>query len=276
MSGNTVYLITGANRGLGLAMTTLLLARPHTTVIATSRKPADSLTALSTARSSSSSTIHPTSRLIPLLLDEADDAISSATLPARLAAATTAAAAGGSSSSGPPLRLDVVIANAGSSAAFRDVLGTDPGADMVRDFEVNAVGPAKLFRAVWPLLERASAAGTAEGQGEGEGHNKQAGKEEGKEVGGVGKFVLVSSSLGSIGLLDQESLPGVAYGMSKAAANWWAKKTELGQALADAVGFKEPPMTLEQSAKGMIQQIDNLTPEKSGQFLQYNGDQLPW
>ncbi|AEO66419.1 uncharacterized protein THITE_2144003 [Thermothielavioides terrestris NRRL 8126] len=254
MSGNTVYLITGANRGKRR------------------RKPADSLTALSTARSSSSSTIHPTSRLIPLLLDEADDAISSATLPARLAAATTAAAAGGSSSSGPPLRLDVVIANAGSSAAFRDVLGTDPGADMVRDFEVNAVGPAKLFRAVWPLLERASA------------------------VGGVGKFVLVSSSLGSIGLLDQESLPGVAYGMSKAAANWWAKKvsvefrgrlvvgvlhpgwvqTELGQALADAVGFKEPPMTLEQSAKGMIQQIDNLTPEKSGQFLQYNGDQLPW
>jgi len=33
-SSNTVYLITGANRGLGLGMVTALLKRPNTTVIA--------------------------------------------------------------------------------------------------------------------------------------------------------------------------------------------------------------------------------------------------
>jgi NAD(P)-dependent dehydrogenase (short-subunit alcohol dehydrogenase family) len=132
-----------------------------------------------------------------VLLDDADPAISSASLPARLAAEHDIT------------HLDVVIANAGTSSAFEGVLssaggtGTDPGEAMLRDFEVNAVGPARLFNAVWPLLDS---------------H-----REEGKEK----KFVFISSSLGSIGALEQENLPGVSYGMSKAAANWWAKKVSV-------------------------------------------------
>jgi NAD(P)-dependent dehydrogenase (short-subunit alcohol dehydrogenase family) len=54
----------------------------------------------------------------------------------------------------------------------------------------------------------------------------------------LGKFVYVSSTLGSIGILDQESLPGVAYGMSKAAANWFVKKVSVelkGQVVAGVV-----------------------------------------
>jgi NAD(P)-dependent dehydrogenase (short-subunit alcohol dehydrogenase family) len=51
----------------------------------------------------------------------------------------------------------------------------------------------------------------------------------------LGKFVYVSSTLGSIGILDQESMPGVAYGMSKAAGNWFVKKVSVelkGQVVA--------------------------------------------
>ena len=95
--------------------------------------------------------------------------------------------------------LDVVLANAGGSTAMGGVLETTPE-EMVRDFAVNAVGPARLFQAVWPLL---------------------------KEREGRGKFVFVSSTLGSIGILDRESLPGVAYGMSKAAGNWFVKKVSV-------------------------------------------------
>ncbi len=29
----------------------------------------------------------------------------------------------------------------------------------------------------------------------------------------------------------------------------------MGQGLADAVGFKEPPLTVEESAKGMVEQV---------------------
>jgi NAD(P)-dependent dehydrogenase (short-subunit alcohol dehydrogenase family) len=100
-------------------------------------------------------------------------------------------------------RLDCVVANAGGTSGFRDVEGTTAG-NMLYDFEVNAVGPAELFRVCWPLMKGVGA------------------EEEGRD--GIKRFVVVSSSVGSIGALEEESMPAVAYGMSKAAGNWWAKK----------------------------------------------------
>ncbi|KAK0636498.1 hypothetical protein B0T17DRAFT_83086 [Bombardia bombarda] len=262
MSGDTVYLVTGANRGIGLAITTLLVRRPHTIVVATSRKQhADDL-------NNTAADAHETSKIVPVLLDEQVPALSSATLPGRLLAEHGIA------------RLDVVIANAGGSSGFKSILETDMDQDLLYDFSVNAVGPAKLFRAVWPLLLLpSSAAGGSE------------------TVKGGKKFVLVTSSVGSIGALEEESMPTTAYGMSKAAANWFARKlsvefrdrgllvgivhpgwvkTAMGQAVADAVHFKEPPLGVEESAQGVVEQIDDLTPETSGQFLTYNGQPLPW
>lgn len=100
-------------------------------------------------------------------------------------------------------RLNVVISNAGNSDSFRMVLDTDPSA--VRDdFEVNAVGPLRLFQACWSLLDKV---------GGGSGEQK--------------KFILITSSVGSISLLDQMDSPGVSYGMSKAAANWLGKKIKV-------------------------------------------------
>jgi NAD(P)-dependent dehydrogenase (short-subunit alcohol dehydrogenase family) len=123
-----------------------------------------------------------------------------------------------------------VVANAGGSTSLRGVLDTDPAADMLRDFEVNAVGPARLFGAVWPLLEG--------GGGDGDGNGKAASDDEGKKK--EKRFVLVTSSLGSIATLDVESLPGVAYGMSKAAANWWAKKVSVELRGRLVVGIVHP------------------------------------
>ncbi|KAK4044086.1 hypothetical protein C8A01DRAFT_43021 [Parachaetomium inaequale] len=272
MADNTVYLITGANRGIGLAVTTLLLTRPHTTVVATARHPSPSLDSFPREK------IHPTSKLTPILLDDgagSDPArTSSATLAARLRDEHGVAA------------LDVVVANAGGSTAMGGVLTTSPE-EMERDFGVNAAGPARLFQAVWPVMEHPSSSSSSSPI---EGGVGEAGRQKEK------KFVLITSTLGSIGLLDQEVMPGVAYGMSKAAANWFARKvsvelkgkvvvgvlhpgwvqTELGQSLADAIGYKQPPMTVEQCAKAVVEQIDNWTPEKSGQFLSYKGEQLPW
>lgn len=54
---------------------------------------------------------------------------------------------------------------------------------MLRDFEVNALGPVRVFRAVWE-------GGLFPGEGE-------------------KKFVLMTSSIGSIGTLETESLPGI-------------------------------------------------------------------
>ena len=71
--------------------------------------------------------------------------------------------------------------------------------DVRYDFEVNTVGTVKLFKSTWPLLRD----------------------------GDAKKFIVVSSSVGSIAALEQESFPGTAYGISKAALNWFAKKVSV-------------------------------------------------
>ncbi|KAK0726383.1 hypothetical protein B0T21DRAFT_403456 [Apiosordaria backusii] len=248
-SKNTVYLITGANRGIGLALVSRLSTRPSTTVIATTRafttlSPFDSITPTHPALPSppSSTTPNPTSPL-PLY---------------------------------PPSVFDT------SEEDYRN------------DFEVNTLGPIRLFKAVWGFLEEG-------GRGKG------------------GKFVVVGSSVGSIGGLatpEGEVEGGMlvcgSYGVSKAGVQWWVVKlraelkvryaqqgggeegegkgqvvvgvvhpgwvkTDMGQGLADAVGFEAgPPLSVDESAQGVIEQIDKLTMENSGQFWRWDGGVLPW
>ena len=92
-----------------------------------------------------------------------------------------------------------IIRGASAGGFHEDVLTVDP-AFLRADFEVNAVAPVRLFQAAWPLLEKKAAAA------------------------GEAKFVLITSSVGSIAITEQEAMPGVSYGASKAAANWISKK----------------------------------------------------
>lgn len=93
--------------------------------------------------------------------------------------------------------LNVIISNAGNSTSHTSIHDTTPQ-QLRDDFEINALGPFQLFQACWPLLAR------------GQIDNR--------------KFVLITSSVGSIAGLEQENMPGVSYGASKAAANWISKK----------------------------------------------------
>lgn len=92
-------------------------------------------------------------------------------------------------------RLDVIIANAGISDCFQNALEV-PQAEMTRHFEVNTNGPLVLFQAAYDLL-RASPSP---------------------------KFVVISSGSGSIEIGSQMPVNIYAYGASKAAVNWVARK----------------------------------------------------
>ena len=82
----------------------------------------------------------------------------------------------------------MVIANAGGASVVKGVLETEGSQEeMGWDFEVNAMGTVRLFHGVWGLLERLP----KDGEGSGDGK-------------GVGRFVVVSSSVGSIGVLEEE------------------------------------------------------------------------
>ena len=70
--------------------------------------------------------------------------------------------------------------------------------DVKEHFDVNTVGPLLLFRATLPLLKRAA-------------H-------------GSGKYIGVSSPIGSIGGMEQHPYPMTAYRISKAALNYFVRK----------------------------------------------------
>lgn len=96
-------------------------------------------------------------------------------------------------------RIDVVIANAGSSSGWKPILKSST--EEVRDdLLANSVLPVRTFTASWPLLEKS---------------------------GPGAKFVVMGSVLGSSGNLDNMNVPGLGYGMSKAAAHYFGKKLAL-------------------------------------------------
>ncbi|KAL3427314.1 aflatoxin biosynthesis ketoreductase nor-1 [Phlyctema vagabunda] len=243
MSSNTVYLITGVNRGIGRGIAATLLTRPNITVIGCVRDP-DSF--------DSDFHVAETSKLIVQTISSGSETD----------AATAIASV---QQSHGVLHIDVLIANAGTGTVFNTALDT-PVSELRHNFEINTLGPIKLFQAAWPLLAKS------------------------KDP----KFVYVSSSLGSIELM--EPVPDLAYGVSKAAANFFVRKvhsehkdvvafaihpgwakTANGQAFADSIGVSAPPLSVDDSVAGVLAQIDASTRDKSsGKFLSYDGTSIPW
>lgn len=133
MTSNKTYLITGANRGIGKGLTTSLLQRPSTTVIAAVRdieKSTAGLTALPTGAGS---------KLIVVNIDSQSesDAVKVISELQEKHGITS---------------LDVVIANAGISYSNSPVMKNSP--EVFRDhINTNTIGPILLFQATAPLLK---------------------------------------------------------------------------------------------------------------------------
>jgi len=129
----------------------------------------------------------------------------------------------------------------------------------LRTFQVNALGPLLLTRALLPQLRQAKGA----------------------------KVANLGSGLGSIA--DNASGGVYGYRMSKAALGMATRS--LAQDLkADGIlavvlspgwvktdmGGPEAPLTVAQSAAGLIAFLDALTPQQSGGFFDYGGEPLTW
>ena len=130
-------------------------------------------------------------------------------------------------------------------------------AAMRRQFEINALGPLRVTRALLPAL--------ADGA----------------------KVALITSRMGSIA--DNSSGGSYGYRMSKAALN--AAGVSLARDLADRgvsvailhPGYVRTDMTgrsglidADEAVEGLLARIDGLTPETSGTFWHSNGEVLPW
>lgn len=216
-------LITGANRGIGLALARHSAARGDQ-VIATCRTRCDELDSLDVE-------VHAG-------VDVADRA-SLARLDSSLGDA----------------RIDVLLNNAGISLPTSlDRLDFDA---ILRQLDVNAVGPLRVFDALR------------------------------KRLGAGSKLAIISSQMGSIA--DNRSGGSYGYRMSKAAVNMAG--VTLARDLAPAgiavvllhPGYVQTDMTehtgnisADEAARGLFARIDELTVETSGEFWHQRGERLPW
>ncbi|PYH92705.1 toxin biosynthesis ketoreductase [Aspergillus ellipticus CBS 707.79] len=252
----TVYLITGASQGIGLALVSTLLLRPNTTVIATVRNPTTSHHHLYSLLRASTST------LLILKIDASSPADAAAAIT-HLQSLTTA-----SGSSSQITHIDTVIANAGHYDDATHRVDSIPLDTVQKHLDVNTLGLIRLFQAVYPLLKQSSRP----------------------------MFVTVSSFLGSIWGIEEEFFPGAAYGLSKAAGNWVTRKmhvenegwvcfmvhpgfvkTGMGNACAKSIGLDSAFTEVGECVEALVKLIDGATRETvGGRFIGWKGQEIPF
>ncbi len=155
-------------------------------------------------------------------------------------------------------RLDILVNNAGVGGG-ENPLGELSEDNLVQTFRVNAVAPLMLVQALLPLLKR----------------------------GDRPIIANVTSRMGSIA--DNKSSGSYAYRASKAALNMINKNLAIDVAdkgiisvvihpgwVQTDMGGRSAHITVEESARGIIEVIDGLTLKDSGRFLVWDGSELPW
>lgn len=223
--------ITGASRGIGLELTRQCLARGDV-VHAGVRSPAGAGALGALARDF-------TDRLHVHALDVGDEA------SVRAFAAAV------------PGPVHLLVNNAGVRSR-PDGLAELDGDDLIRTFQVNAVGALRVTVALLPRLRE-----------------------------GRARVANLSSNLGSI--TDNSWGDAYGYRMSKAALNMATRSLAhdlkedgiLAFALSPGwvqtdMGGSEAPTTVDASASGLLAVLARLGTEDSGGFFDFTGARLPW
>ncbi|KAJ5697882.1 hypothetical protein N7488_011566 [Penicillium malachiteum] len=246
---NTIYLITGASRGIGRGLVEKFLARPNITVIAAVRDPAGA----------SSQSLHSLpegefSHLITVKIES-----TSPTDPE--AAVETLINEHGID------HVDVVIANAGISDDFSTVHKV-PIPVLRQHINVNGFGPIYLYQAVYPLLKK-SEKPTFVGVGSLLG-----------SIGGMEQRPYPCAAYGPskailhwiVRKIHFENEEFVSF-----VADPGFPQTDMGNAGAKAVGLEKAFQTVEESVSGIVKTIDEGTRESVGAQLRiWDGSQSPW
>jgi norsolorinic acid ketoreductase len=165
--------------------------------------------------------------------------------------------------------IDTVIANAGIASQWGDTKDVQ-AEEVLTLFRVNTMGPLLLYQATRDLLLAAK---------------------------GEPNFFLVSSVLGSVTKGPHIPFKMVAYGMSKAAGNYFARKTNIeedrivvvpvhpgwvqtamGDGPAVKLGLNSAPMTIDFSVGRLMKLFDSTDKEASkGGFLCIDDEgESPW
>ncbi|KAJ5520978.1 hypothetical protein N7463_001431 [Penicillium fimorum] len=250
---STIVLITGANRGIGKGILELYLKKPNHFVIAANRDPS-----------------HPTSNALADLPKAEGTTLEiikiDALSPSDPAAAAKALAANGIT------HIDILVANAGIALSWPKV------SDVKKHINVNVYGFIHLYQAFRSLLKQAQAPKWV-------------------TIGSSSAF-LTTRVRTSVLTIRRNFLPmqNAAYAPSKAVQHWYTKaisvedpwltafpvdpgwvQTDLGNRGADAFGFDNAAVTVEDSATGVVKVIDASTLQThSGKPFNFHENEEPW
>ncbi|MBT4763221.1 MAG: SDR family oxidoreductase [Bdellovibrionaceae bacterium] len=155
----------------------------------------------------------------------------------------------------PGDKIDILIHNAGM--LLSDNYESSSGEEILKQFEVNTLGPYRIVKAFEKFL--------------GEGS----------------KLGLVSSRVGSV--TDNTSSDNYGYRISKAALNMLGKNLSIDLKDKNILvamlhpGYVKTKMTkfnglieAPEAVQGLIKRMDKLSLENSGGFWHTNGEKLPW
>ncbi|KAI8946758.1 hypothetical protein F4801DRAFT_593129 [Xylaria longipes] len=246
----TVVLVTSAGRGIGRSLSEAFLSRPNHTVICSVRDKtstnAEGLKAFAAAEGS---------RLILVKIEGTDSADPDEAIKEAKDAGVD--------------HIDIAIYVIGKVDGISPLNVVTPE-EMTRNFNVNALGPMRLYQAAKPLLDASKAP----------------------------KWLAVSSAVGSIGGMEALGAHvAPAYRIGKAGLNWMTVsahcgnknliafvvhpglvQTDGGNRTARSIGLPQAPHTKKQSTDGILSLLDNATREKtSGKFFNViTGAEIPW
>jgi NAD(P)-dependent dehydrogenase (short-subunit alcohol dehydrogenase family) len=234
-----IVLITGANRGIGLATTQQFLERGDQVIGAVRNPEVAAETPLGQLRAKHGARL----RLLPL---EVTSDASTAALFATLSRDTE--------------RLDVVINMAGILSRPHDQPLERLDLDQCREaFEVNALGPLRIARAALPLLRRSSNPRIIN-------ITSGCGCLSGKDNG---QFYAYGTSKAALNMLSRTiAFEFHGEGISCVALDPGWVRTDLGG--------QNAPLAPEESARAICKTVSELTLAGSNRFLLYDGTELTW
>ncbi|PRP74609.1 short chain dehydrogenase (predicted) [Planoprotostelium fungivorum] len=246
---NKIWLVTGANRGIGFNLVKNLISRADTIVYAAARDPqkATELQKLATA--------HKNLHIIKITSGSVEDA--------KNAAANIEKQSGG---------LDYVIANAGiaySNSRLKDVTLED-----VNDhFQVNVVGVLVLFQAVLPLLLKRQTR-VFEAISSAVASNTNAAL---FVPFNNGSYSLSKAALNY--LVRRISVEHAEENLVAFTVHPGLVETDMAQDFLDrpeAASWKSYAIKPDDSAKALLAVTDKANKEYNGKYLNYDGTELPW
>ena len=238
------WLISGADRGIGLELVKIIASRPNNIVFAGARSPPKASELQKLAANS------PNVHIVQLESSSVSDAAA--------AAKTIEKIAGG---------LDVVIANAGIAQNWQPVTEIDLKS-MNEHFQVNTVGPLILFQALYPVLMK---------------HQTRKFITISSTVGSLGIVypgvadTVYGASKAALNYITKSIAKEHARdGIIAVPLHPGGVDTDMGKSVASVFGMEKMPVTVQESTEGVMKVIDSATVTQSGHFMSYDGAELPW